>query len=337
MTTMKKYYKQIDVLRGIAITLVLFGHSIIVFPIDLNAIGWCNFLHTLVSSVHMPLFFLISGFCYSFKNPKDFYIKKIKRILVPYSVFLISGFAVGIIFPSLVNDSQGLNGLLNSLLYGTNYWFLYTLFLIFLIFPLIEKAMVNKAMQAVVLSVLFVLSLFNFWPELLSINKVVWYISFFATGYFIKQNLENVKTVVNKLFSKKVAGFVCSVVLSGLWIALVFVDWKYFAELNYILISTVKIAEAFLGIAAISLIVNLTVNYRSSDAFVSLGKYSLQLYLLDGYMLVISRTLLIKVLGITNPVIIITGIYIFTLVPSYLLIRFIVDRFKVFRFLFGIV
>ena len=53
----KKGFKEIDILRGMAIVLVLLGHAIIVYPVNLHKILWCNVLFTWLSTVHMSLFF----------------------------------------------------------------------------------------------------------------------------------------------------------------------------------------------------------------------------------------------------------------------------------------
>ena len=65
---MKKYYEEVDILKGIAIILVIIGHAIILYPINLHKIDWCNYFFEFVSIAHMPLFFLVSGFCFSYKN-----------------------------------------------------------------------------------------------------------------------------------------------------------------------------------------------------------------------------------------------------------------------------
>ena len=61
----KKRIPEIDYIRGFAIFLVVLGHSIIVFPINLHQTTWCMYLYDLIYSFHMPLFFAISGYCYS--------------------------------------------------------------------------------------------------------------------------------------------------------------------------------------------------------------------------------------------------------------------------------
>ena len=65
----KKLYEQIDAMKGVAIFLVVLGHSIIMYPIDIlhNSEVWYGLFRWL-SSVHMPLFFMISGYCFSYKK-----------------------------------------------------------------------------------------------------------------------------------------------------------------------------------------------------------------------------------------------------------------------------
>ena len=68
----KTYYPEIDSLKGIAIFLVVLGHSIILYPVNLHGVLWSSKLFEWVESVHMPLFFLVSGFCFlsSRRGPK---------------------------------------------------------------------------------------------------------------------------------------------------------------------------------------------------------------------------------------------------------------------------
>lgn len=61
---MTRRVEEIDIIRGIAISLVILGHAIIVFPVNLHEIAWCKRLHDLIYSFHMQLFFIISGWCF---------------------------------------------------------------------------------------------------------------------------------------------------------------------------------------------------------------------------------------------------------------------------------
>ena len=83
----KKRFIEIDSLKGFAMFFVILGHAIILFPINLHQNPYCLWLFTFVSSVHVPLFFAVSGFCFSYKGFKNYISKKAKRILLPYFVF----------------------------------------------------------------------------------------------------------------------------------------------------------------------------------------------------------------------------------------------------------
>ena len=102
---MQSKNREIDILRGIAFCLVLIGHS---FP-D-SAYGYINayteFGREYIYSFHMPLFFIISGFCMNpllsqkAINIKLEIIKRSKRLLIPY--FFYSYIAI---IPKLIFNS----------------------------------------------------------------------------------------------------------------------------------------------------------------------------------------------------------------------------------------
>ena len=67
----------IDVLKGIAIILVVIGH---------NA---NETIESFIFCFHMPLFFMISGYLFSPKPAKKYLTRSVKRLIVPYVAFLI--------------------------------------------------------------------------------------------------------------------------------------------------------------------------------------------------------------------------------------------------------
>ena len=117
-----------DVARGIGILLVVLGHN------DLGALS--PFLHQLIYSFHIPLFFFLSGY---FINPsipfRDFFTKRFHAVLKPYffTIFLIY-------FASVSFEKMGFQmaiGRILKALYGSiNYidwgqlWFLPHLFVV---------------------------------------------------------------------------------------------------------------------------------------------------------------------------------------------------------------
>ena len=70
----KKYYKDMDIARGIGIFLVVLGHS---FPdSQFNNSNFYAYIYKLIYSFHMPFFFIISGFfaykIYEIENLKGY-------------------------------------------------------------------------------------------------------------------------------------------------------------------------------------------------------------------------------------------------------------------------
>lgn len=158
-----KHYREIDILRGIAIIMVFLGHAVIVYPINLENVAWCRGLVAFISAVHMPLFFIVAGFCFHRKSTYvDMVHKKIKRLLVPYVIFNLFDMCCRLVLSKFVNRPCGIReSMIKMLFYGGEYWFLYVLFLMCIlwggILPYVKKHVwlqVIVGIAAVVLNVL---------------------------------------------------------------------------------------------------------------------------------------------------------------------------------------
>lgn len=77
---MTKRITQLDVIKGIAIILVVLGHCIYAFA---KASSWMVTLDEFIYIFHMPLFFAVSGYLF---NPNVNVAKKARRLLVPFFV-----------------------------------------------------------------------------------------------------------------------------------------------------------------------------------------------------------------------------------------------------------
>ena len=74
--------ESIDVAKGIGIIFVVLGHII----------NGSSLLNKWIFTFHMPLFFIISGICFSTKKYPNFYpfaIKRIKQLIVPLLCFTL--------------------------------------------------------------------------------------------------------------------------------------------------------------------------------------------------------------------------------------------------------
>ena len=239
---MKKHYYQLDAIKGIAIFLVILGHAIIYFPINLHTVYWCEILYDLIYSFHMPLFFAVSGFCFhydKYSTYNQFLLKKFKRILLPYFIFSIFDMLPRLLLTGLINrpDVSWKDSLIKMFLYGGQYWFLYVLFLIFVIFPLVSKG-IDKYRGLFLIGVIFFLStIYSVLPEIFKLRSVAYYMIFFSMGFWLKHQIEYEKdTFVSKRRYIVSLSSLCGVIL--LW--LIF----FLLKSNY---EWIKILDAVLG------------------------------------------------------------------------------------------
>lgn len=137
----KERLHYIDVAKGILILLVAYGH---IYGLSKNAcvddisIEWIHRSINLFVSFYMPCFFVVTGFCSSFKKPFfTILVQSLKSIVLP-GVF----FTMVLMVRNLNYDSM-LQLLKSIVLYGGAYWFLSSLFLArifyWIVFNKIEK------------------------------------------------------------------------------------------------------------------------------------------------------------------------------------------------------
>ena len=285
MATIIKKRVEIDALKGIAIFLVVLGHSIVFYPINMHDNAACDFLFRWLSSVHMPLFFVVSGFCFSYKTSyRDYIYKKIKRILVPYIVFNLLDTLPRYLFSNLVNRPRNIEDSIYRMVFqGGEYWFLYTLFIIFLLFPFVYRIFSNKGFGVLVLIGIIVLNYLIPTINIFNASSVLNYSVYFGTGVYI-----------NNCFGNRIFNYAPKLLLiplSVLWILLIWLNND-----------SARFLTAFIGIIVMFLFTKFDC---FNKIFARFGEYSLQIYLLNGFMLVISRTIAIKYMHLSNYFIII--------------------------------
>lgn len=194
---------EINILRGIAFVLVLLGHS---FP-D-SAYGYINmyteFAREYIYSFHMPLFFIISGFCMapllSEKqiSIKDELIKRAKRLLIPYLFYSYIAIIPKLIFSSYMyikfEPRLIWTTLLGKSTSGT-LWYIWNLFVINMFFLIISRFIYNKIIWLLISSGLYIINLFvsPFYFDKLMKYSIFFVLGIFLSGYFsiIKKWIEN--------------------------------------------------------------------------------------------------------------------------------------------------
>ena len=318
MTTTRRHYREIDSLKGFAIFMVVLCHAIIYFPVDLHQIPWCEMLFKMLSGVHMPLFFTISGFCFSYRgNYGDFLFKKFKRILLPYFLFNLLDLVPRAMLPQFVNRPQSIMASVQDiLLYGGAYWFLFTLFIIFAFYPVIYQLQVKSKHRRIATAVLcLLLAIVRIRTEVLTLHLISGYLFYFNLGVLLK--LSNVQIFEYDL---PTGGKLWPVGVTVLWILLLFSPWA--SQL-----------EVFVSLLSVIVCYHLARLKLFNDIFEGFGKFSLQIYLLNGFLLVISRTIICLITG--DPTIIIGFNMLVDFLLAYLAIKYICNRFRFLRIIMG--
>lgn len=192
MTNMhKERIEKIDLIRGIAIILVICGHGIDLLTkkqyFDISDI---SVVQNIIYSFHIPLFFLTSGYVEYRKTTKEFRITDaiIKNIISLYIPFLILNFLYyleKVVAYSFWGESVQLDLSISTvvkLFYMPQgaAWFFLALLYNKLLFIILNKYIKEKAMLTIFL-LLFWLSFFNYFPSLLHLEQGF----FLCVGYLI--------------------------------------------------------------------------------------------------------------------------------------------------------
>ena len=167
MDGVKKKDYRIDNIRALAISLVVIGHSIILFDPEWGVYSYSKscpvlmYIKHYISLVQIPLFISVSGYCYALsswadKEPIEVFIwKKAKRLLLPFvfiSVFWMIPFRLLSHYPRWEHTSYF--HILTQVFIGQDsghLWFLGCLFFIFVIVGLgscFEKKVSDLSFQS---------------------------------------------------------------------------------------------------------------------------------------------------------------------------------------------
>ena len=141
----------IETLRGMAILLVVLGHVIGSGPEGGMKIDYprpFRYLYIWIDYIQMPLFTAIAGWVYAMKPVLDYRLfvkKKTLRLLVPMIVVVMAYFLLQYLIPGTNNKGE-LTQIWKLFIFPYSlYWYLPSLFLIFIIQCIIDK---QKGMEA---------------------------------------------------------------------------------------------------------------------------------------------------------------------------------------------
>jgi fucose 4-O-acetylase-like acetyltransferase len=274
----------VDIVKGIAIILVAYGHT----SQGMIHRGWWGgpgavFSDLFVYSFHMPAFFFVSGLfvmnSLAKRGGKVFAIDKLKTILYPYFLFGVLGVAIEPLIGRFKSASAPFhwNAFLGSMVDGDANWFLFDLF-ICLMLALIPARI--PAWLRFIAAVLVAL-LPAFGPP--AVDKVLHEFCFMAAGMWVGTGifrLERMQIVITAVgFILFTAFQVTMIHLYGppaLWL------WIY-------------IVLGLTGTAGLFLLAKLLDKHRFGNWLAWIGRASLAVFLLSAFAQGATREVLVRV------------------------------------------
>ena len=202
----------IDVLRAIAMILVMTGHIV----------ENKNFF-IITSPVKIPLFFAITGYVFNYRsgNIKDFFLNLLRTLVIPLICFTVLLFPFKCFAAYMGWINHTMHDVLVSFASGDEFWYLPCLIIAEIIFFFVQKITSKKSIHYILMLLLsiagFVMAKYGI-LRLFNFNTALCAQLFLLIGYFYKCNEEH----INKL---KHYGWIAALSLYGV---LLFVSYKYY-------------------------------------------------------------------------------------------------------------
>lgn len=332
----KRYFTEINIARGIAVLLVLLGHS---FPDAQTGISnpIAKSIFSFVYAFHMETFFALAGFVAVRKVLSDNInfgkelVNKIKRLMIPYLVYSVVTLILKLFLNEYANNKFSLSEVW-KILCGENpnggLWYLWTLFFISL-FALLVGIIIKKCNTGTKCMIFAVLGVLTYVVWMFVIRemsflefpgRILRYALFYNIGLIFANYYDSV--------DKKIFNVIIGVLLL---VAVFFMVNSGVRVITHYL----KVVMSILGIYGVYSIANFidSKKNRVRDAFMGLGDYSYDIYLISYFVQVSIRVVCYKILGL-NYWLVVACMFVFGLVVPILLSMFIIRKVGLFRKLF---
>jgi len=334
-----KPYKLLDefkFLSSLGVSLVVLGHALIYLDgkqiNDFALPGILLFLRNMIYGFHLPLFVFVAGYLFRHTNNNvekidsyNFLSKKAKRLLVPYVIIssiafvpkaLLANYAIR---PIDLNFKDYAINLLfpfeNTIIY---FWYLPTLFLLFLLFVFIRNSYfaTDRVWVAASITISCLLAyLYNPFSNnsLFNFSGAIDYAVYFCIGYFFCVYREKIDFINDNAKSVFVISLACLIVLTALKFNGIFFALKLF---KFIFAVTGIIFSYSLAIICTS---------KKMNFLKFIEGYTYQIFILSWFFISFSRIICYQILGVgfyvAFPMMFFTGllapIFIAKLMKSY--------------------
>jgi fucose 4-O-acetylase-like acetyltransferase len=278
MSSTSKRSKYFDNAKFILIFLVVFGH--LISPLK-EQDGILFTLYTVIFLFHMPAFILISGyFAKGFKN-KGYFIKSVKKILLPYFIFQ----TIYSIYYYIVGKEETLH--FDFLHPHWSLWFLLSLFFWNLLLYVFSSLRWFGLFVAVILGI--VVGFVDEVGSFLSLSRTFVFFPYFLLGYLLNGDL--LKKAIRAKYSLAVGVFILigTLLFFGFWFPENAVPWLLGATSFANMGGEEMVDGIFRGIQYIlTLIVVfgfLTLIPSSAYRVSEIGERTLYVYLFHGFII----------------------------------------------------
>lgn len=288
-TSQKPRLLEIDVAKGLAIMLVVFGHLVM----REQPLGneWYTHLRVMIYAFHMPFFMYLSGFVMfytkaAFVQPdtfSDFLKKRAYRLLIP---FFFMGFVIffgktgASLFIKVDNTPlSSLEGII-PLFWNTHnspaisLWYIFVVFVYAMIVPPLLWLLKKNIWGLLALAAaIYVTPL----PEYMYLDKIGQYFVFFVLGGVAAQFLTTYHAIIDRWKWAFIGAFGASLALT-------------FLDINWVLRMAIV---GTLSLPALHALVRLP-KLNNSQILLFLGKYSFVIYLFNTIMIGLAKGVMFK-------------------------------------------
>lgn len=319
----KQHFEWIDYAKGIAILLVVIGHS---FP-DASMEGgvrniFLRGLHDVIYQFHMPLMFFISGMLsgkilrLASLGDRVVYLRdRFLRLMVPYFVIALLYLPFKILLSRFANQPYDISGIWEIML-GENpdggLWFLYVLFLIQVAMCFIVRK--HNLRFSLVISMLLAVLITYLDTKWYRVDDALLYLCFTVAGLYYTNS---------SWFDKKIE-LPPMIILAVLLAASLWVFIK--TESPYC-----RLVSGYLGtFVVIGIAKNADAHSVIGRFFTMLGKYTMDIYIFHGILMVMARIVFFSLLGLNYylccVIMLLVGLVLPILISKYIVRRVYVMR-----------
>ena len=263
-----------DNAKFVLIFLVVFGHFIEPMIKD-NYLA--KYLYLLIYYFHMPAFIFISGYFSSSNKSKGWFLKLIKRLLIPY----IFSQVLFILFNLYILGSDQYK--FNLIKPAYIYWYLFALF----VWSIIIKYIPEKYIKPIIF-ISFILGIIAGWHNSIntkySLSRIIVFLPFYLLGYYFRDK------DIQSMFNKKVSILILVIIALGTFVIGKNINYEFllcyksYSRMGYdlaqgslyrVLLYLIQILIIFAFFSIIS---------NNKDRFTDIGRKTFSIYILHGFI-----------------------------------------------------